>query len=67
MQNGIPEFLHIGNHWEMQEFLVISAYSGIGRKCRNRQELQEFLVIPFSCNSGILKRNCILIHIARFI
>jgi hypothetical protein len=29
MQSGIPEFLHIGNHREMQEFLVIPALSGI--------------------------------------
>jgi hypothetical protein len=24
-----PEFVHIGNHWEMQEFLVMPAFSGI--------------------------------------
>jgi len=29
MQSGIPAFLHIGNRWEMQEFLLIPAYSGI--------------------------------------
>ncbi len=27
--NGIPEFVHIRNQWELQEFLVIPAYSGI--------------------------------------
>ncbi len=27
--NGIPESVHIRNHWELQEFLVIPAYSGI--------------------------------------
>jgi hypothetical protein len=29
MQSGIPAFLHFGNRWEMQEFRVIPAYSGI--------------------------------------
>jgi hypothetical protein len=29
MQSGIPAFLHFGNRWEMQEFLLIPAYSGI--------------------------------------
>ncbi len=29
MQSGIPAFLHFGNRWEMQEFLLILAYSGI--------------------------------------
>jgi len=29
MQSGIPAFLHIGNRWEMQEFLLIPAYSRI--------------------------------------
>jgi 3-deoxy-D-arabino-heptulosonate 7-phosphate (DAHP) synthase len=29
MQTGIPEFVHIRNYYEMQEFLVILAYSGI--------------------------------------
>jgi hypothetical protein len=29
VQSGISEFVHIGNYSEMQEFLVIPAYSGI--------------------------------------
>jgi hypothetical protein len=28
MQSGIPAFLHFGNRWEMQEFLLVPAYSG---------------------------------------
>jgi len=48
MQSGIPEFVHIWNHYEMQEFLVIPAYAGITIiSSSHPQPLEEFLFIPY--------------------